>query len=131
VDASDPGFERQLHVTEEVLAEIGAGEVPRLLIFNKIDRVEDPSHLRARWPDGVVMSAKRPADVAALRLRFVEFFAKDLIEAEVGVPYDRQHLRGEIFGECQVLEEKYEDDKVVFKVRAHPTVIERLRAASG
>src|SRR2546430_5173911 len=41
VDASDPGFERQLEVTAEVLAEIGAGEVPRLLVFNKIDRIGD------------------------------------------------------------------------------------------
>ena len=38
VDASDPGFERQLAVTEEVLDEIGAKDVPRLLVFNKIDR---------------------------------------------------------------------------------------------
>jgi GTPase len=35
VDASDPGFERQLEVTEEVLEEIGAKAVPRLLVFNK------------------------------------------------------------------------------------------------
>ena len=32
VDASDPGFERQLAVTEEVLDEIGAKDVPRLLV---------------------------------------------------------------------------------------------------
>src|SRR5688572_17006697 len=38
VDASDPGFERQLAVTEEVLDEIGAKDVPRLLVFNKIDQ---------------------------------------------------------------------------------------------
>ena len=42
VDASDPDFERQLAVTDEVLAEIGAGDVPRLLVFNKIDRVGAP-----------------------------------------------------------------------------------------
>ena len=41
VDASDPGFERQLAVTEEVLDEIGAKAVPRLLVFNKIDRGGD------------------------------------------------------------------------------------------
>ena len=36
-----PGFERQLAVTEEVLDEIGAKDVPRLLVFNKIDRGGD------------------------------------------------------------------------------------------
>ena len=48
VDASDPGFERQLAVTEEVLDEIGAKAVPRLLVFNKIDRVGDADEPRAR-----------------------------------------------------------------------------------
>jgi GTP-binding protein HflX len=59
VDASDPGFERQLEVTHEVLADIGASEIPRLIIFNKMDRVGDcrqrgrghRADLRARWPD--------------------------------------------------------------------------------
>src|SRR3954469_8539989 len=48
VDASDPGFERQLAVTEEVLAAIGASAVPRPLVFNKIDRGGDEAALRAR-----------------------------------------------------------------------------------
>ena len=50
VDASDPGFERQLEVTEEVLDEIGAKDVPRLLVFNKIDRGGDAAALRAKYP---------------------------------------------------------------------------------
>ncbi len=45
VDASDPGFERQLAVTDEVLEEIGAKAVPRLLVFNKIDRGGDEAAL--------------------------------------------------------------------------------------
>ena len=110
VDASDPNFERQLEVTTEVLAEIGAGDVPRLLLFNKIDRLGSPEAeeattraLLARWPEAVVLSARRPDDVARLHARLVSFFARDLVEGEVRVPYDRQQLRGEIFAACEVL----------------------------
>ncbi len=39
IDASDPGFERQLQVTDEVLAEIEADSVPKILVFNKIDYI--------------------------------------------------------------------------------------------
>src|SRR5690348_5399360 len=67
VDASDPGFERQLAVTEEVLDEIGAKAVPRLLVFNKIDRGGDEAALRAKYPGCLVMSARRAGDVAKLR----------------------------------------------------------------
>src|SRR3954452_4855421 len=66
VDASDVGFERQLAVTEEVLDEIGAGDVPRLLVLNKIDRGGDEAALRAKHPGSIVMSAHREDDIAKL-----------------------------------------------------------------
>ena len=125
VDASAPNWERQLAVTTEVLAEIGAADVPRLLVFNKIDRVGDAdaqakvtASLLERWPDAIVISARRPADVVRLRDRLTAFFKRDLVEGEVRVPYDRQQLRGEIFAACEVLGESYNDDAVIFRVRA-------------
>jgi GTP-binding protein HflX len=136
VDASDPNWARQLEVTSEVLAEIGAADVPRLLVFNKIDNVGDlddevraTQALLSRWPDAVVMSARRPEDVAHLRSRLVAFFARDMVEDDLHVPYDRQQLRGEIFAACEVLGERYTDDGVVFRVRAPQALLEKLRAA--
>ena len=75
------------------------------------------------------MSARRPADVARLREHFLAFFNRDLVEGEVRVPYDRQQMRGEIFAGCEVLDERYDDDGVIFRVRAHPALLERLQAA--
>ena len=122
VDASDPNFERQLRVTEEVLAEIGAGDVPRLLVLNKIDRLEDEAGavaaLAARWPGALCLSAKRPDDVARLRERLIEVFAAGMVECEIRVPYSQQARRAEIFAACQVLEERYADDGVIFRVKA-------------
>ena len=122
VDASDPGHERQLAVTEEVLKEIGAGEVPRLLVFNKLDRVADEAAARAqiaaRWPEAIAMSAKRPDDVAALRQALVDRFAADLVETELLVPYDQQARRARIFETCQVLDERYVEEGVIFRVKA-------------
>jgi GTP-binding protein HflX len=125
IDCSDPAFERELQVTLEVLGEIGAGEIPRLTIFNKIDRVGDEAaqaartaELQERWPGCIVMSAKSPADVARLRDTFVEFFAKDLVEMDVRLGWDQQARRGEIFERCQVVEEKYDEHGVVLRVKA-------------
>lgn len=39
VDAADPVFRAQMQVTREVLEEIGAGDVPWILVLNKIDKV--------------------------------------------------------------------------------------------
>jgi GTP-binding protein HflX len=127
VDASDPGFERQLAVTEEVLDEIGAKEVPRLLVFNKIDRGGDETALRAKYPGCVVMSAKREGDVARLREAIAAFFQKDLVEAELFLPWTAQNRRGEIFESCKVLEERSDGEGAILRVRSDKETVARLR----
>src|SRR2546422_2978538 len=131
VDASDAGFERQIAVTEEVLAEIGAEDVPRLLVFNKIDRGGDEAALRAKRPDCVVMSAKREGDVARLREAIVAFFQRHLVEAELFLPWSAQKLRGQIFATCTVLEERADAEGAVLRVRGEPEAIGRLREQLG
>ena len=134
VDASDPAFERQLAVTEKVLEEIGADEVPRQLVFNKIDRVvgdEGPEpfeqRLREQYPGCLVMSARREGDVQGLRETILAFFRRNLVEGEFFLPWSAQNMRGEIFLNCEVLEDRPEPDGTFMRVRAEPEVVERLR----
>jgi GTP-binding protein HflX len=129
VDASDPGFERQLAVTEEVLDEIGAKDVPRLLVFNKIDKGGDEAALRAKYPGCIVMSAKREGDVAALREAIAAFFQKDLVEAELFLPWTAQNRRGEIYASCKVLEERADGEGAFLRVRGDAETVKRLRNA--
>jgi GTP-binding protein HflX len=138
IDASDPGFERQRAVTDEVLAEIGAQEVPRIRIFNKIDGVGDAAAqaertaaLQAAYPGCIVMSARRPEDVATLHAAVVAFFQEGLVEAELFVPWSAQQFRGEIFAQCAVLAERSEEDGAVFRVRGERETVDRLRAQFG
>jgi GTP-binding protein HflX len=131
VDASDPGFERQLAVTGEVLDEIGAQGVPRLLVFNKIDRGGDEAALRAQYPGCIVMSAKREGDVAKLREAINAFFEKRLVEAELFLPWSAQNLRGEIFATCTVIEERSGDTGAFLRVRGEPEAVQRLREQFG
>ncbi|MXS83658.1 GTPase HflX [Nitrosomonas oligotropha] len=134
IDASDPGFERQLEVTQHVLEEIGAHDVPRIRVFNKIDHVGDvtaqaecETALRTRYPDCIVMSARRPDDVAKLRLKILEFFQQNLVEAELFLPWSVQQLRGAIYTNCQVLAEHSDNEGTFFRVRSESATIENLR----
>lgn len=45
VDASDEKFEDNIHQVNQVLSEIGAQNVPQLLVFNKADLVENGEHV--------------------------------------------------------------------------------------
>jgi GTP-binding protein HflX len=138
VDASDPGFERQLAVTEEVLGEIGAHDVPRLLVLNKIDNAGDAAaqkkltaDLLKRYPEAVVMSARRPEDVKKLHARIVAFFQKDLVEAELFLPWAAQKKRSEIFSSCKVLEERADAEGAILRVRGEESVVRHLEKQFG
>ena len=138
VDASDPGFARQLAVTEQVLDEIGAQAVPRLLVFNKIDRAGDEAaqagreaSLHAQYPGCIVMSARREGDIARLREAIAAFFERDLVEAELFLPWSAQNLRGEIFASCKVLEERADGEGAFLRVRGTPQAVKRLSERFG
>jgi GTP-binding protein HflX len=134
IDASDPGFERQLAVTEKVIEEIEAGKVPRLLVFNKIDQVGDArvqkeraKALRVQFPKCIVMSAVDKDDVAKLHKTIRAFFAKRLVKAELFLPWSAQQLRGEVFSNCEVLEQRAETEGAFFRVRGERKDIDGLR----
>jgi GTP-binding protein HflX len=133
IDASDPGFERQLAVTDKVLAEIGAQGVPRLRIFNKIDHVGDAAAqaereaaLRAAYRDCIVMSARRVDDVALLRESIVGFFRQDQVEAELFLPWSAQQQRAAIFASCDVLDERADAEGAFLRVRGERETVKGL-----
>ncbi|HVJ94035.1 MAG TPA: GTPase, partial [Labilithrix sp.] len=130
VDASDPSWESQLEVTQEVLAEIGATEVPSTLVMNKVDLLapEELERLRARLPKAWFVSARRPADVAAVRARIIEIFEAAYEEIELVIPYDRQAVLSEMHDAGRVVEERWEDGGVVVRWRAEPEAIGRVRS---
>lgn len=134
IDASDPGFERQLEVTVEVLEEIGANIVPCIRVFNKIDHVGDAAaqaervaDLLKKYPDCIVMSARNADDVAKLHQKIVAFFQQDLIESEIFLPWSAQQLRGQIYSTCQVLKEHSDNDGAFFLVRGDADVVKSLK----
>jgi GTP-binding protein HflX len=138
IDASDPGFERQINVTEQVIEEIDAGKVPRLRVFNKIDQVGDAKEqaarskaLRAQYPKCIVLSAVDKDDVAKLHKTIIAFFSRRLVKAELFLPWSAQQLRGELFAQCQVLEERADAEGAHFRVRGERKDIDGLRERIG
>jgi GTP-binding protein HflX len=127
VDASDPALAAQVEVTLAVLAEIGADQGPRWMVLNKSDRLDAPARerLAREWPDAMLLSARDPRDVAALRARIVAFSQRDGIEAELLVPYAKQRVVGEAHPCAQI----HDEQGTRLRVRASPQALARLRAA--
>lgn len=131
VDVSSEQFESQMKVTEEVLKEIGAGDIPVILIFNKVDRLEDPllaKVLHKKYHNSFALSALSEEDVTKLRKYIYAFFTEQFSEAELLVPYDRQEAWSLLHRHCVILNENYEQEGAVrFHVRAAPAILAKLQ----
>lgn len=129
VDAADRGFRAQMQATREVLDEIGAGDVPWILVLNKIDKVAPAGReeLSKEFPAALLVSAKDPADVGRVRDAIIGTFEADMTEVDLVVPYDAGRAIGEIH-KLHVISESYEGDGVHYRLRAPGPALERLRA---
>jgi GTPase len=129
VDASDPTYESQLEVSRGVLREIGADAVPSLLLLNKTDRVSEPDRaaLREKHPDAILLSAKSPEDVAALRETIIAFFEAAMVDDQLVLPYAKQGLLSDVYENARVLSEDYDATGRIMQVRGLPGAIARLR----
>jgi GTP-binding protein HflX len=79
VDASNPNFTEQIEQVQRVLKEIGADDIPQLLVFNKIDALDE---------DHQPLLVEDEYEVDGLQRNRVFVSAKDL----TGIPLLRQHL---------------------------------------
>jgi GTP-binding protein HflX len=131
VDAADPTHEAQLDVTYEVLREIGAQNVPSMLLFNKADRLEPEARAalarKHKAAGAIVMSAHDPGDVAELRRTVLAFFEERMVEEELVVPYAKQSLLGEVYENARVVGEEYDESGTRLRVRGLPAALARLR----
>jgi GTP-binding protein HflX len=128
VDASDPTCQAQLDVTREVLRDIGAAQVPSLLLLNKVDRIDEAARraLRERYPGAVLLSAHAPEDVAALRQSVLDYFEAQMVEAELLLPYASQGRIGEVYENARVLSETFDQAGRLMRVRSTPGAIAKL-----
>lgn len=119
VDASDESPEGQLAAVREVLNDIGAGQIPELVVINKADAAPDDviARLLRREPHSVVVSARTGAGVTEL----LEAIDRDLPHPRVMihalVPYSRGDLVSKIHRDAEILVEKHEDSGTYLQAR--------------
>jgi GTP-binding protein HflX len=122
VDGSDPDPMGQIAAVRAVLNEVGAGEVPELIVVNKID-VAAPAAvttLRTQVPGAVFVSARTGRGLEELRYRIEAGLPKPGVEVRALIPYDRGDLVNRIHreGEFAMLEHTDAGTEVLARVHA-------------
>ena len=131
VDGSDAEPEAQIAAVRTVLAEIGAGHVPELVVVNKIDSA-DPvvlQGLRAREPGSLSISAKTGAGLAALRDAIEAALPRLDVQVKLTIPYSRGDLVARTHAEGEVLAAEHSADGTLLEARVPPGLAAQLEAA--
>ena len=115
VDVSNPEFESHFETTESVLAEIGATENPRLLVFNKIDNFGDEgtlSRIKLLHKDALFISAATGEGLEALKEDISTVLNAKLAPSRIVIPHDRYDIISKLHCSGGIRHQETEDDGV-------------------
>ncbi|MBK6435415.1 MAG: GTPase HflX [Rhodanobacteraceae bacterium] len=130
VDASDPNRNERIEQVNAVLADLDAGDVPQLLVFNKIDRVPDLKPRRERIDDAghdrVFVSAIDGLGLELLRAAIGDRFAGTRVCQSILLGHDQARLRARLFEAGVVAAEHADDNGWKIDIDAPRAAIEPL-----
>lgn len=134
VDLSDPELEVHLHLIETVLNRLGAADLPRLVVFNKSDRlnVAPPAEELTRLACGrqyLTASTQDPLSVERVREALLAAARARHAVREVFVPYEQAELSGRIYAHCRVLRTRATPRGTQLLIEGSPAIVEQVARA--
>ncbi len=130
VDVSHPQVEQQIDSVNTVLQEIGADGKPTLMVFNKLDQLQDNqavlARCRERFPNAVAISATRGDGLAELLAQLGSQLRPIREFLELAVPHDQPGVVARLHEVAQIVERHYEGETARFKARVPPHLHEEF-----
>jgi GTP-binding protein HflX len=131
VDASHPDWEGQMEVVEEVLAELDLADRPLVPVFNKIDRLADPTSFAARvrqlYPDAILATTMRTDGLGGLKARLRELHRAGRVTVVVRIPVADGAGLAALYRDGEVLGVTPVGEHQEVTVRLKPWRVEKLR----
>jgi GTP-binding protein HflX len=116
VDVSDPRRDEHIDEVNRVLAEIGASELPQILVFNKIDRIDTPERVErdeAGRVSHVWLSAMKSRGLDLLRDALAERLSRAAKHATLRLPVSCGELRARLYAANLVQAERIAEDGAI------------------
>ncbi len=123
VDGSDPDPAGQIAAVREVLMEIGAAELPELMVFNKSDLIGEQALVRLAnlYPEAFFVSALEHQGLELLVERIGELLERAMVTLTLEIPYARGDVAAAAHRFGEVIEEKHDDNGMILEVRVPET----------
>ena len=106
IDVSNPEWQQQAAVVENLIRELGAGELPRIDVFNKSDRLP-AGEIMPHGQDICSISAKTGEGVDKLLEMIASRLDSGSRRVELRIPYDKGGLLDQLYREAKVESVEY------------------------
>lgn len=126
VDVSAGYYPSQMQVVEEVLASLGAGDIPCIRVYNKADQAQGPLP-----QDGVVISALQGTGLEALLQAVEQALHARFQEISLVIPYDKYEAMALLKREGRILEETHEGAGTLVRAQVEESLLWRLKRILG
>lgn len=129
VDAHDANWEKKVRAVNDILGQIDAGGIRRVLVFNKCDLLDDEAlgELRAHNFDAEFVSAEQGIGLAGLMHRIASEASAGDVTLTALVPYEKGMLVKMVHERCQVIREQYQDNGLLVTLKAGERMAATLR----
>ena len=133
VDANDEDPRGQIDAVIEVLAEIGADQIPQILAFNKADLLDENAKERISnlWPEAVIISAANGRGLDDLTQTIADELAKGLVTLSLSIPYERSDMVAAAHRLGDVLESRHDENGTHLDVKVPERVVAQFSEFSG
>ncbi len=131
MDISDPNVERQIQTTNKVLNELEVENTDSLLVFNKIDRIENPEILEVqvqRNPEAICISCQDVKVLDELRQAIVECYENKLTPWRININYEYAQVIPQIRKHGVIAKTDYEEKFIRLHLRLPPGGKEKVNA---
>jgi GTP-binding protein HflX len=128
VDASHPDPAGQISTVRNVIGEVGARGIPELIVFNKIDLVDETTRmaLRSMEPISVSVSARTGEGIDNLMQVIADLIPEPDIEVAVLIPYDRGDLVSKLHLNSRILVLDYRETGTFVRAMVKPETAAEL-----
>lgn len=116
VDFSDPHYKQHMEVTEETLKELGAGDIPQIIVFNKADQCEADAYPR-RSDNRIYIAAGKGVGIDELVDMIKEYTYTNQVVTSFLIPYDKGSVVSFLCENSIVLEQSYFENGVYMKTK--------------
>jgi GTP-binding protein HflX len=123
VDMSDPNAKRQIQTTNNVINDLGVENTDSLLVFNKVDKINDPEIHELdlqRYPKAIIISSKNGTGLDLLRKAIISSYENKLSPHQITLKYEQAKLIPQIRKYGVVVKSYYEDTFISLDLRLPP-----------